>query len=196
LDEKCPRWKLHKQCIKYLGPVSFIAPLIRTQQPFRKKLLTLQRLQPTNKKCCHGTIQKEREAYEVIVRDGKLMYKLSRQIVDTAGRDKGIKWIFVLSTCKNLYIGQASFCSLHSSHTILVNIHSIPETDAILKFLTCLQKQKGVFQHSSFLAGGATSAAGRLVAEDGILKVRKQIVYSTTITTTTKPFSPKQVGVG
>jgi hypothetical protein len=34
------------------------------------------------------------------------------------------------------------------------------------------QKKKGTFQHSSFLAGGATSAAGRLVVEDGVLKVR------------------------
>ncbi|XP_035541343.1 IQ domain-containing protein IQM2-like isoform X1 [Juglans regia] len=32
------------------------------------------------------------------------------------------------------------------------------------------KKKKGTFQHSSFLAGGATSAAGRLVIEDGILK--------------------------
>ncbi|KAH9327364.1 hypothetical protein KI387_007542, partial [Taxus chinensis] len=32
------------------------------------------------------------------------------------------------------------------------------------------QKKKGTFQHSSFLAGGATSAAGRLVVEEGILK--------------------------
>ncbi|KAK4788827.1 hypothetical protein SAY86_020146 [Trapa natans] len=32
------------------------------------------------------------------------------------------------------------------------------------------QKRKGAFQHSSFLAGGATSAAGRLVVENGILK--------------------------
>lgn len=31
-------------------------------------------------------------------------------------------------------------------------------------------KQKGKFQHSSFLAGGATLAAGRLVVIDGILK--------------------------
>ncbi|KAK1314403.1 hypothetical protein QJS10_CPA06g01581 [Acorus calamus] len=31
-------------------------------------------------------------------------------------------------------------------------------------------KKKGTFQHSSFLAGGATSAAGRLVVENGILK--------------------------
>ncbi|KAF8720503.1 hypothetical protein HU200_023749 [Digitaria exilis] len=100
LEEHCPRWKLHKQCIKYLGP-------------------------------------KERESYEVIVEDKRLMYKLSRQIVHTTGSAKGTKWIFVLSTCRTLYIGQ---------------------------------KQKGVFQHSSFLAGGATSAAGRLVVEDGLLK--------------------------
>ncbi|KAL5229265.1 hypothetical protein ABZP36_017530 [Zizania latifolia] len=65
LEEHCPRWKLHKQCIKYLGP-------------------------------------KERETYEVIVEDSKLMYKLSRQIIDTTKSHKGIKWIFVLSTCKNL----------------------------------------------------------------------------------------------
>jgi hypothetical protein len=101
LEEHCPRWKLHKQCIKYLGP-------------------------------------KERESYEVIVEDSRLIYKLSRQIVNTTKSRKGSKWIFVLSTCKTLYIGQ---------------------------------KQKGTFQHSSFLAGGATSAAGRLIVEDGILKV-------------------------
>ncbi|TKY62010.1 hypothetical protein E2542_SST11864 [Spatholobus suberectus] len=32
------------------------------------------------------------------------------------------------------------------------------------------KKKKGLFHHSSFLAGGATLAAGRLVAEHGILK--------------------------
>ncbi|CAO2183615.1 unnamed protein product [Urochloa humidicola] len=32
------------------------------------------------------------------------------------------------------------------------------------------QKRKGKFQHSSFLSGAATTAAGRLVAEEGILK--------------------------
>ncbi|KAF5473998.1 hypothetical protein F2P56_005941 [Juglans regia] len=32
-------------------------------------------------------------------------------------------------------------------------------------------KNKGTFQHSSFLAGGATLSAGRLVVEDGALKV-------------------------
>lgn len=33
------------------------------------------------------------------------------------------------------------------------------------------RKQKGAFQHSSFLAGGATTAAGRLVAHQGVLGV-------------------------
>lgn len=40
------------------------------------------------------------------------------------------------------------------------------------------QKKKGVFQHSSFLSGGATTAAGRFVAHDGIIEV--------TTTTTTR----------
>eukprot|EP00253_Pinus_taeda_P014769 PITA_14769 len=80
---------------------------------------------------------KEREHYEVIVEDGKLVYKQSGQPVDTLKGSKGCKWIFVLSTSKMLYVGQ---------------------------------KTKGTFQHSSFLAGGATSAAGRLVVEEGVLK--------------------------
>ncbi|KAH9740634.1 IQ domain-containing protein IQM2 [Citrus sinensis] len=89
LVDKCPRWKLHQQCIKYLGPM-------------------------------------ERKPYEVIVKDGKFFYKQSGLILDT-NVDIDSKWIFVLSTTKSLY-------------------------------------------HSSFLAGGATTAAGRLVVESGVLK--------------------------
>ncbi|KAH0723536.1 hypothetical protein KY285_006080 [Solanum tuberosum] len=98
--EKCPRSKLHQQCIKYLGPV-------------------------------------EREAYEVVIVGGKFIYKQSGRVLDTRGGSEEAKWIFVLSVSKDLYIGM---------------------------------KQKGTFQHSSFLAGGATLSAGRLVIEDGILK--------------------------
>ncbi|KAL3357399.1 hypothetical protein AABB24_017886 [Solanum stoloniferum] len=98
--EKCPRSKLHQQCIKYLGPV-------------------------------------EREAYEVVIVGGKFIYKQSGRVLDTRGGSEEAKWIFVLSVSKDLYIGM---------------------------------KQKGSFQHSSFLAGGATLSAGRLVIEDGILK--------------------------
>ncbi|XP_060201047.1 IQ domain-containing protein IQM2-like [Lycium barbarum] len=100
LIEKCPRWKLQQQCIKYLGPM-------------------------------------ERKAYEVVVDDGKLLYKETGKLLDTTGETKGTKWVFVLSTSKTLYVGK---------------------------------KKKGTFQHSSFLAGGATLAAGRIVVEQGVLK--------------------------
>lgn len=85
-------------------------------------------------------MQTERQEYEVVVEDGKLIYKISGGLLDTSRGPKGTKWIFVLSTSKKLYVGM---------------------------------KMKGTFQHSSFLAGGATLSAGRLVVEDGILKVYK-----------------------
>ncbi|KAM1359500.1 hypothetical protein ACFX11_046485 [Malus domestica] len=75
---------------------------------------------------------KEREAYEVIVESGKLVYRQSGKLVNTR---EGSKWIFVLSTSRNLYVGE---------------------------------KKKGFFQHSTFLAGGATIAAGRIVASNGL----------------------------
>ncbi|KZV50514.1 hypothetical protein F511_33737 [Dorcoceras hygrometricum] len=77
---------------------------------------------------------KEREAYEVVLENGKLVYRQSGILVDTI---EGSKWIFVLSTTRTLYVGQ---------------------------------KKKGLFQHSSFLAGGAITAAGRLVAHEGVLE--------------------------
>ncbi|EXB29706.1 hypothetical protein L484_013480 [Morus notabilis] len=76
----------------------------------------------------------ERDAYEVIVVSGKLLYKKSEVLVETP---EGTKWIFVLGTSRKFYVAE---------------------------------KKKGVFQHSSFLAGGATIAAGRLVARNGILE--------------------------
>ncbi|GER41198.1 calmodulin-binding family protein [Striga asiatica] len=100
LVEKCSRFKLQQQCIKYLGPM-------------------------------------ERKPYEVAVEDGKLIYKETGELLNTIDEPKGCKWIFVLSTSRTLYVGK---------------------------------KKKGSFQHSSFLAGGATLAAGRIVAENGILK--------------------------
>ncbi|CAK9145882.1 unnamed protein product [Ilex paraguariensis] len=41
---------------------------------------------------------------------------------------------------------------------------------SVSKTLYVGQKKKGTFQHSSFLAGGATLSAGRLVVEGGVLK--------------------------
>ncbi|KAJ8478276.1 hypothetical protein OPV22_022003 [Ensete ventricosum] len=80
---------------------------------------------------------REREAYEVGVKDGKFIYKLSSVLLHTSKVPKDSMWIFGLSTSKNLYVGQM---------------------------------KRGTFQHSSFLAGGATSVAGRLVAEMRFLR--------------------------
>ncbi|KAH1033568.1 hypothetical protein J1N35_045742 [Gossypium stocksii] len=79
----------------------------------------------------------ERKPYEVMVVDGKFVYKQTGKPVHTIEETGDAKWIFVLSTSKILYVGV---------------------------------KKKGTFQHSSFLAGGATIVAGRLVVGNGILK--------------------------
>ncbi|KAI7732209.1 hypothetical protein M8C21_031506 [Ambrosia artemisiifolia] len=98
--KECPRSKLRKQCIKYLGP-------------------------------------QEREHYEYIIVEGKIIHRQTGLPLDTNDVEK---WIFVMSTSKRLYAGE---------------------------------KKKGSFHHSSFLAGGATFAAGRLEVENGILKIQK-----------------------
>ncbi|KAJ0229662.1 IQ domain-containing protein IQM6 [Hirschfeldia incana] len=79
----------------------------------------------------------EREAYEVVIEDSKLIYKQSGIVLDTKESPPDTKWIFVLSVSRIMYVGM---------------------------------KKKGNFQHSSFLAGGATLSAGRIVVDDGILK--------------------------
>ncbi|KAE8676604.1 hypothetical protein F3Y22_tig00111582pilonHSYRG00037 [Hibiscus syriacus] len=79
----------------------------------------------------------ERKPYEVIVVDGKLVYKQTGKLLQMIDETGDARWIFVLSTSKILYVGV---------------------------------KKKGTFQHSSFLAGGATISAGRLVVDNGVLK--------------------------
>lgn len=98
-------------------------------------------------------MQVEREAYEVIVVSGKLLYKKSEVLVETP---EGTKWIFVLGTSRKFYVAE---------------------------------KKKGVFQHSSFLAGGATIAAGRLVARNGILEVNAQVIFYAAMASHKGPFA-------
>ncbi|XP_039802769.1 IQ domain-containing protein IQM3-like [Panicum virgatum] len=80
----------------------------------------------------------ERELYEYIINEGKVIHKQSGEPLDTSQGPEGAKWIFVVSTARRLYAGK---------------------------------KEKGVFQHSSFLAGGATIAAGKFMVENGVIKV-------------------------
>ncbi|KAI8530912.1 hypothetical protein RHMOL_Rhmol11G0096900 [Rhododendron molle] len=55
------------------------------------------------------------------------------------------------------------------------------------------QKKKGVFQHSSFMSGGATTAAGRLVANDGILEMYAVDDDNTSFKLTTDESKPELV---
>ncbi|XP_066391288.1 IQ domain-containing protein IQM2-like isoform X5 [Miscanthus floridulus] len=100
--ERCPRLKLLSQCIKYLGPVSlhklFGDGISRDCLLKKNQKIMIQSV----------FVQKEREEYEVVIEDGKFMFKKSRQILDTSGGPRDAKWIFVLSTSKNLYVGQMS----------------------------------------------------------------------------------------
>lgn len=91
------------------------------------------------------------------------MHKLSGKPLDTNQAKPGSKWIFVMSTSKRLYIGEVS-SKFQIEYFMRYQL-------ALVSDFTVPQKKKGKFHHSSFLAGGATLAAGRLMAEDGVLKV-------------------------
>ncbi|ONM34697.1 IQ domain-containing protein IQM1 [Zea mays] len=51
----------------------------------------------------------ERAAYEVVVEEGRLLYKQSGDLVNT---NEEYKWIFVLSTSRSLYVRSQSECSV------------------------------------------------------------------------------------
>ncbi|CAM0151467.1 unnamed protein product, partial [Urochloa decumbens] len=89
------------------------------------------------KQCIKYLGPKERELYEYIINEGKVIHKQSGEPLDTSQGPEGAKWIFVMSTARRLFAGM---------------------------------KDKGVFQHSSFLAGGAIIAAGKLTVENGVIK--------------------------
>ncbi|KAL8511685.1 hypothetical protein ACS0TY_018201 [Phlomoides rotata] len=94
-------------------------------------------------RCSRGQLQgvrirylgpKEREEFEVIIRNGQFIYKQNGGVLNTP---RGMKYIYVLSTSRKVFVGV---------------------------------KDKGVFQHSSFLSGATVISAGRLVVSHGILK--------------------------
>ena len=50
--------------------------------------------------------QQERDSYEYVVVDGKIVHKQSGAFLDTKRGPEGTKWIFVMSTSKRLYAGE------------------------------------------------------------------------------------------
>uniref|UniRef100_A0A8R7PRB1 Uncharacterized protein n=1 Tax=Triticum urartu TaxID=4572 RepID=A0A8R7PRB1_TRIUA len=76
----------------------------------------------------------ERAGYEVIVEQGKLMYRRSGLLVETT---EDSKWIFVLSTTRSLYIGQVlgnvpSFSSLYTSSAVVHGNYILCHDESVL----------------------------------------------------------------
>ncbi|KAH0464180.1 hypothetical protein IEQ34_006966 [Dendrobium chrysotoxum] len=151
--KECPRSLLRQQCIKYLGPVRSPTQLLTMSNTHitscifklmpRTDILVFSLKRFNFCKGCSQLIiflmnangEQEREHYEYVLANGKIVHKQTAQPLDTKGPE-GAKWIFVMSTSRRLYAGV---------------------------------KKRGMFQHSSFLAGGSTVVAGRFTAEDGFL---------------------------
>jgi hypothetical protein len=76
-----------------------------------------------------------------------------------------------MSTAKRLYAGKVTCLPIQGHQFLLVYVF-LCLLNLLLQHGLSIQKEKGVFQHSSFLAGGATIAAGRFTAENGIIKVQ------------------------
>ena len=95
-----------------------------------------------------------------------MVHKQTGDLLDTDREVHDSKWIFVMSTSKKLYAGEVRI-NLTSEIILLKSLLF----STLLFCFFAFQKKKGLFHHSSFLAGGATLAAGRLMAERGKLKV-------------------------
>lgn len=50
--------------------------------------------------------QQEREHYEYVVVEGKVLHQQTGELLDTTKGSPGAKWIFVMSTSKKLYAGE------------------------------------------------------------------------------------------
>ncbi|CAN4092610.1 unnamed protein product [Withania somnifera] len=113
--EECPRSKLPKQSIKYLGP-------------------------------------QEREHYEYIVAEGKIVHEKTGNLLDTTKGLPGEKWIFVMSTSKRLYAGEKKkkkgmfhhstvFLTFYSFQSISAHSgHYRPTEDRLDSFLSFLSE--------------------------------------------------------
>ncbi|CAI8596236.1 unnamed protein product [Vicia faba] len=138
-DSKYPSFKkaIWLECTQEAGEIIFVPS--GWLDLGNGKTLDLERCSRSKlrKQCIKYLGPQERENYEYVVCDGKIINNQSGDFLHTKKDSEDAKWIFVMSTEKKLYAGK---------------------------------KKKGLFHHSSFLAGGATLAAGRLEAEDGVLK--------------------------
>ncbi|GKV30313.1 hypothetical protein SLEP1_g39137 [Rubroshorea leprosula] len=154
LIEMCPRAKLQQQCIKYLGPVSHFFLFFIKLYPY----------------LC-SNLYKEPFFYWLDFGEGKELdliemcprSKLQQQCIKYLGPMERIAYEVVVDDGK--FLLKQTWELLHTpGDAKWIFVLSTSKT------LYVGQKKKGTFQHSSFLAGGATIAAGTLVVEYGVLK--------------------------
>lgn len=53
--------------------------------------------------------QQEREHYEYVPIEGKIVHKQTGELLDTDKGSVGAKWIFVMSTSRRLYAGKVDY---------------------------------------------------------------------------------------
>lgn len=130
---------------KVFFPLLFFTTLCRKRGKHMKLLQMMGGLS-TKKVVCLQTQLKVPSGYLFLAHPGHCMW----------GRWTSNSWFYV--TIEFQLVCSAYFVALYANHIYFC-------------YQSYVQKKKGKFQHSSFLAGGATTASGRLVTENGILKV-------------------------
>lgn len=63
-------------------------------------------------------LQLEREHYEYVPVEGKIVHKQTGELLDTNKGPEGTKWIFVMSTAKRLFAGQVDSITLMATSTV------------------------------------------------------------------------------
>lgn len=144
--DKCSRSNLQNQCIKYLGPVWAFKNFFRTKE-FKLLSVHVSEIYSVFVFVYCRQMQNEREAYQVIVRDGKLIYKKDEVPVCTI---EGSKWIFVLSTSRELYVGQVHvwfirpFVCVENTELLLVfkSARPLEDSDCLISWYDLLWAEK------------------------------------------------------
>lgn len=169
---ECPRSKLRQQCIVYLGPVSSFVLF------YRKRLTQILIPFLLFQQWLSNTLSRLFSA-----REGKLWIHHSawQNYPQTIWKTLGHK--------PRISRSKVDICHVHCQETLCwwsenfnkCCLHTLFPSNEIITYINDLQKKKGMFHHSSFLAGGATLAAGRLETDDGVLKVGRIYLYDVAV---------------
>ena len=115
-------------------------------------------------------MQKERRVFEVIFEDGRLLYKMSKRLVDTKMSLEDTKWIFVLSTTGTLYVGQVSYSPL--THCVILHFYYFLQGIQIYNLLINTEKERCI-PTFKFLVRSSYIGSWKLDCRKGNLKGKR-----------------------